>query len=96
MINITTNVNSKVHWYKYLHESMTVACGYHNWVVWWDDGYNWNQLYTGDGYHSIGLKICDREHVQGFSYILIKERVKYITDTMEYALEENKDETPQD
>ena len=28
---------------------------------------NWNQLYTGNGYHSAGLRICEDEDIQGFS-----------------------------
>ena len=59
--------NPQVHKNMYLHGSMMIACGYYKWIIWWDDGHNWNQLYTGNCYHSAGLKVCDKEDVQGFS-----------------------------
>ena len=65
--------NLKVHRFKYPHGSVIMACGYRKLVVWWDNGYNRNELYTGDGYHSAGLRVCDREGIQGFSDIPIKE-----------------------
>ena len=40
------------------------------------------------GYHSSGLRICDREDIQGFSDIPIRERIKYITDTVENHLDD--------
>ena len=88
--------NPKFHRYKYLHGSVMMACGYRRWVVWWDDSYNWNRLYTGDGYHSAGLKICDKEDIQGFSDIPVRERVKHITDTMDYDMESNEEKDPED
>ena len=90
------NYNQKLHRYKYLHGSIMMACGYCRWMVWWDNGYKWNWLYTGDGYHSAGLKICNTEDIQGFSNIPIRERVKFITDTMEYIMENSKEKDPQD
>ena len=89
-------VNPKLHRYKYLHGSVMMACGYRKWVVWWDDSYNWNHLYTGDVYHSAGLKICNAEDVQGFWDIPIRERVKYITDTMDYEMENTNENDHQD
>ena len=86
----------KLHRYKYLHGSVMMANGYCRWVVWWDNGYNWNWLYTGDGYHSTVLKICDQEDVQGFSDIPKREQVNFITDTMEYGLDNSKEKDPQD
>ena len=83
------NFNPKVHRYQYLHGLVMTACGYRKWVVWRNDGYNWNRLYTGDSYHSAGLKVCNREDIQGFSDIPIRERVKYITDTIQYQLDDN-------
>ena len=59
--------NPQVHKSKYLHGSVMMACGYRKWIVRWDDGHNWNQMYTGNGYHSAGLKICEDEDIQGFS-----------------------------
>ena len=82
------NFNPMVHRYKYLHGLVMMTCGECKWVVWWDDGYNWNRLYIGDGYHSAGLKVCDREDIQVFFVIPIRERVKYITNTMEYELDD--------
>ena len=46
-------------------------------------------MHIGDSYHSAGLMVCNRKDIQGFSVIPIRERVKYITDTMEYKLEGN-------
>ncbi len=60
--------NPQLHKCKYLHGSVMMACGYRRWIVWWDDGFNWNKLYTGAGYHSSGLVKCDMDQ-QGFSDI---------------------------
>ena len=90
------NYIPKVHRYKYLHGSVMMACGYQKWVVWWDDGYNWNRLYTGAGYHSAGLKVCDHEDVQSFSDIPVRERVQNIVDMMDYELDESEQDNQQD
>ena len=42
------------------------------------------------------MEIYDREDVQGFSDITIREQVKFVTDTMEYVLDENEEQDPQD
>ena len=60
--------NPKLHRYKYLHGSVMMACGYWKWIVWRDNGLNWNKLCTGTGYYSSGLVVCDKDH-QGFSDI---------------------------
>ena len=45
-----------------------MACGYQKWIAWWNNGLNWNKLYTGTGFHYSGLVVCDKDH-QGFSDI---------------------------
>ena len=55
----------KKHRGKYLHGTCVKTTGYRSWIVWWDDGYNWNENeYTADTYNSSSL-IVEEDDVHG-------------------------------
>ena len=48
--------------------------GYRSWVIWWDDGYNWNENeYTADTYNSLSLIIEDDDVHGPYSNVDDKE-----------------------
>ena len=55
----------KKHRGKYLHGTCVRTTGYRSWVIWWDDGFNWNESkYTADTYNSSSL-IIEEDDVHG-------------------------------
>ena len=67
----------KKHCGKYLHGTCVKTTGYRSWVVWWDDGYNWNEnKYTADTYNSSSLIIEDDDVHGPYSNVDDKENDK--------------------
>ena len=57
--------NLKKYCGKNLHRACVKTTGYCSWVVWWGDGYNWNEKeYTADKYNSSSL-IIEEDDVHG-------------------------------
>jgi len=53
-----------IHKNKYIHGTVVLSVGFRKWVVWWDDGYNYNRQYTADVYDSHGL-VIEKGDIEG-------------------------------
>ena len=53
--------NKFLHANKYIHGTVTLSAARKKWIVWWDDGYNYNQTESVHAIHSSGLSIVHED-----------------------------------
>ena len=67
---------------KYVHRTCIKSGGCHTWIIWWFNGYHWNEkTYTAGSYHSPTLIIENGDILGCYSDAEIGEEIKMMIST---------------